>query len=156
MSSDTAPRRKSNYIGAPACFLLEQACQHITDAFGGYGLFQVGSSLERPDWRDVDLRFILSDEEFCELFPTANVWPDGNGGTWEQDPRWLLLTTAISAWLSKQSGLPVDFQFQPQSHANKRHDGPRNAFGMRIAKRERSSLGYTTAPGCEADVRPDK
>lgn len=122
---DTAakPRKKSNYIGAPACFALEQACQHLQKAFGHYGIYQVGSSLEREDWRDVDLRYILPDEEFAKLFPDADQH-------WEQDPRWLLLTVSISAWLSKQTGLPIDFQFQPQTHANERHKGPRNAFGL--------------------------
>jgi len=120
-------RRKANYIGAPACFALEQACQHLCEAFGHYGCYQVGSSLERPDWRDVDVRYILPDEEFAKLFPDA-------GDHWEFDPRWLLLTTAISDWLRKQTDLPIDFQFQPQTHANARHNGPRNAVGMRIAK----------------------
>lgn len=122
-----APKRKSNYIGAPACFALEQACQHIGAAFGDYGIYQVGSSLERADWRDVDLRYILPDDEFAKLFPDA-------GDYWEHDPRWLLLTVSISAWLSKQTGLPVDFQFQPQTHANERHKGNRNAMGIRILK----------------------
>jgi hypothetical protein len=129
---ESSPRRKANYIGAPACFLLEQACQHVAAAFGGYGLYQVGSSLERPDWRDVDLRFILDDEEFARLFPDA-------GEHWEFDPRWLLLTTSISARLSQQTGLPIDFQFQPMSHANKRHNKPRNAVGLRIAKSSQDS-----------------
>lgn len=127
-------QHKASYIGAPAVFLLEQACQHINDAFDGFGCYVVGSSMERPDWRDVDVRLIMSDEEFMQLFPNANVWPEGGGGTWEQDPRWLLLTTAISLWLKQQTGLPVDFQFQPQQHANKRHSKPRNAVGLRIAK----------------------
>lgn len=122
------PKRKATYIGAPACFALEQACQQIVDAFGHYGIYQVGSSLERPDWRDIDLRYILPDEEFAKLFPNAE-------DHWEQDPRWLLLTVSISGWLSKQTGLPVDFQFQPQTHANARHKGPRNAYGMRIQTR---------------------
>jgi hypothetical protein len=126
--TEVAPRRKANYIGAPACFLLEQAAQHVAAAFGGYGLYQVGSSLERADWRDVDLRYILDDEEFARLFPDA-------GEHWEFDPRWLLLTTSISAWLSKQTGLPIDFQFQPQTHANERHSKPRNALGIRITRR---------------------
>lgn len=123
------PRRKSNYIGAPACFALELACQPLVEAFGDYGLYQVGSSLERPDWRDVDLRYILPDGDFAKLFPDA-------GDNWEFDPRWLLMTTAISQWLSTQSGLPIDFQFQPQTHANARHKGARNAIGMRISKKE--------------------
>ncbi len=122
----TEPRRKANYIGAPACFALELACQPLVAAFGHCGLYQVGSSLQRPDWRDIDLRYILEDAEFAKLFPAA-------GDHWEFDPRWLLMTTAISQWLSKQTGLPIDFQFQPQTHANERHKGPRNAIGLRIS-----------------------
>src|SRR6185312_931331 len=115
-------KQKANYIGAPACFALEQACQHICDAFGGFGCYQVGSSLERTDWRDIDVRLIMTDDEFHELFPTA-------GDHWEQDPRWLLMTISISDWLRKQTGLPVDFQFQQQTHANAHHKGIRNAIG---------------------------
>lgn len=127
VTAQDAPRPKANYIGAPKCFLLEQACQHLVRAFG-HGLYQVGSSLERPCWRDVDLRHILTDEDFAKLFPDA-------GDHWEFDPRWLLLTTSISAWLSKHTGLPIDFQFQPMSHANARHSKPRNPVGLRTAKR---------------------
>jgi hypothetical protein len=126
----TEKREKAIHIGAPACFVLEQCCQHICDALGGYGCYVVGSALDRADWRDVDVRYILSDEEFERLFP------DALSGHWEHDARWLLLTVSISGWLSKQTGLPVDFQIQPQTHANERHPGKRNAIGLRIAKEE--------------------
>jgi hypothetical protein len=126
-------RKKGIYVGAPACFLLELACQPINTAFGGYGCFLVGSALERPDWRDIDVRFIMSDEEFAREFPAVNMEA---GGSWEFDPKWILLTTGIAAYLSKASGLPVDFQFQPQSHANERHKGPRNALGLHFAPPE--------------------
>jgi hypothetical protein len=119
------PRKKTVYIGAPACFALEQCCQQLNDAYGSFGCYVVGSALERPDWRDVDVRYILSDEEFTKEFPDA-------GQHWEHDPRWLLFTVAISHWLSKMTGLPIDFQIQPQTHANERHKGTRNAVGLRI------------------------
>lgn len=122
-------KKKQVYIGAPACFALEQACQHICESFDGYGCYVVGSALERPDWRDVDVRFIMADDKFAELFPTA-------GDYWEQNPRWLLLTVSISQWLSKQTGLPIDFQFQPQTHANEHHKGGRNAVGIKIKARK--------------------
>ena len=128
--SSIAPRKKVNYIGVPAVFALELACRDICDAFDGYGLYLVGSALERPDWRDVDLRYIMSDAEFTKLFPDA-------GQHWEHDARWLLLTISISERLSKITGLPIDFQFQPQTHANERHRGPRHAIGLRIAKEPR-------------------
>jgi hypothetical protein len=121
--SPTATRKKGVYVGAPACFALEMACHDVVRAFGGFGCYLVGSALERPDWRDIDVRFILPDEEFATLFPDA-------GRNWEFDSRWLLLTVSISDWLSKRTGLPVDFQFQPQSHANEKHKGPRSAIGF--------------------------
>jgi hypothetical protein len=122
-------RKKSIYVGAPACFALEQCCQQINDAFGGFHCYLVGSALERPDWRDIDVRYIMSDEEFSKMFPDCTA-----EGHWESDPRWLLLTVSISGWLRTVTGLPVDFQIQPQTHANERHKGMRSAVGLRIAK----------------------
>jgi hypothetical protein len=135
--SETKPesemRRKAVHIGAPACFALEEAIRPVCEAFGAYqgergfaGCYVVGSCLERADWRDVDVRFILDDEQFAALFPNA-------GQYWEHDARWLVLTVAISERLSKLTGLPIDFQFQPQTHANERHKGHRNAIGIRIS-----------------------
>lgn len=130
LAVDTAKRTKGIYVGAPACFALEMACQHLSEAFGEC-CYLVGSALERADWRDIDVRMILDDEAFAELFPAAHV----HTGSWEFDARWLVMTVSISAWLSKESGLPVDFQFQPRAHANERHKKPRNALGMRMAPR---------------------
>jgi len=127
-------KHKASHIGAPAVFALELALQHLRSAFGHYGCYVVGSSLDRADWRDVDVRYIMEDAEFAKLFPDA-------GDNWEFDPRWLILTVAISGWLSQQSGLPVDFQFQPQTHANKRHPFKRNAAGIRIKRTTVSSAG---------------
>src|ERR1700690_133329 len=110
---------KANYIGAPKVFALELACRDICAAFNGYGCYIVGSALARPDWRDVDVRFIMADADFAVLFPDA-------GEYWEQDTRWLLMTVAISERMSKVTGLPIDFQFQPQTHANERHNGLRH------------------------------
>jgi hypothetical protein len=80
MEAPEAPRRKANYVGAPAIFALEQACAEINAAFETFGVYLVGSALDRPDWRDVDLRCIMIDEQFARLFPNA-------GQHWEQDPR---------------------------------------------------------------------
>jgi hypothetical protein len=125
--SDIPP--KASYIGAPACFALELELKSVCKAFGVYACYVVGSSIQRPDWRDVDVRCILDDEEFAKLFP-------GAGQCWEQDARWLLLTVSISEYLSKRTGLPVDFQIQPQTHANKKHSKPRNAIGLTIENQE--------------------
>lgn len=126
------PRKKFVHIGAPACFALEQAMQHVNAAFDSrdnFGSYVVGSALERADWRDVDIRMIMSDEAFDREFPGTR-----ENNSWEFDVRWILLTVAISGWLAKQTGLPVDFQFQPQTHANARHKGTRNPIGLKFAR----------------------
>ena len=127
-------RPKWNYIGAPKAFALELAAQQLTHAFSppdkGFGsMYVVGSCLERPDWRDVDVVFILDDKSFEALFP------DAYQESFEFDPRWIIMTCALSAWLSQQSGLPIDFKFQSMTHANKRHSGRRNAIGLRFARK---------------------
>lgn len=114
---------KPNHVGAPAVFSLELACKHLNAAFDGQ-CYLVGSALERPDWRDIDVRLMLDDEAFARLFPAIDERHH------EFDPRWLVMTTAISAWLSKITGLPVDFQFQEQSAANRLHSGNRSALGL--------------------------
>lgn len=136
---------KGLYVGAPACFALELECQHINRAFGGFGCYLVGSALDRPDWRDIDVRLIMADEEFAALFPDAGPVEHHR---WEFDARWLLLTTAISDRLSKATGLPVDFQFQPQSHANTRHKKRRSALGLIFGRGDPDGDG-----GC-ADLAP--
>lgn len=128
-----AKPRKACYVGAPAIFALDLACKQINDAFGHYGCFLVGSAITGPGWRDVDVRFVMEDEAFALLFPNAHATPGNVLGAWEQDARWLLLTISISGWLSKVTGLPVDFQIQPMTHANKRHTGARQALGITVA-----------------------
>jgi hypothetical protein len=120
--SDPAPRHKACHVGAPAIFALQTECREIARAFDTFGIYLVGSALERADWRDVDVRMIMDDADFDALFP------DATDGGWEFDPRWSLLTVAISAHLSARTGLPIDFQIQRQTHANKQHAGPRNCL----------------------------
>lgn len=134
--SSAQARSKVSYIGAPACFALEQSAKVLRDAFredgetDHIGVYVVGSALERPDWRDVDVRMMMDDASFMRLFPRASISP----ATWEFDPRWTLMVVSISKWMSEQTGLPVDFQFQPMSHANERHNGRRHALGLNIIK----------------------
>jgi hypothetical protein len=130
-------RRKVSYIGAPACFALEMACKQVVDAFrpkgeGRHGqTYVVGSSLERADWRDIDIRLVMDDESFADLFP--NVRLDTGSATWEFDPRWTLITVSVTAWLRQQTGLPIDFQIQPMTFANEKHKGQRHAIGLHFA-----------------------
>jgi hypothetical protein len=118
---------KPSYIGAPAVFLLELCCQQINDAFGDYGCYLVGSALERQNWRDVDVRFIMDDDEFRKLFPDTYT----DSVLWEFNPRWTIINAGIAEWIKGRTGLPIDFQIQPQTWANERHDKQRSALGIR-------------------------
>ena len=134
MSEEPEKRKKTSYIGVPAVFKLELACKHLNDAYGGFGCYVVGSALERPDWRDVDVVLILEDKQFKREFPDVG---DFTTGAFEFDTKWLLHMVALSEWMSAQTGLPIDFKIQPQTWANNRHKGPRHPHGLRFVNRRR-------------------
>lgn len=128
-------RRKFCYVGPPAIFKLEQCCWQLNQAWShldSFGCFLVGSCLERPDFRDVDVRMILKDDVFQREFPDVYSI---DSAVWEHDPKWLIMTVSIAGWLREQTGLPIDFQFQPQSFANKWHNNERHSIGMRYVSR---------------------
>ncbi len=130
MSEEPEKPKKASYIGVPAVFKLELACKHLNDAYDGFGCYVVGSALVRPDWRDVDVVLILDDEAFKREFPAADI----RQGAFELDTKWLIHTVALSEWLREQTGLPIDFKIQPQTWANERHKGRRDARGIRMVR----------------------
>lgn len=111
------------HLDAPALDRLDHASLIVQRAFDA-GVYLVGSCLERPDYRDVDVRVILDDAEYNRLFPPG-------GGTRRTDPLWSLLCLAITEYLVRLTGLHVDFQVQSRSHANNRYsNGQRVPLGM--------------------------
>jgi len=114
--------KRANFLPAPHYFNLNMACLPITEAFG-YRVYLVGSAMTRRDYRDVDVRCILSDDDYAHLFPRGPLAP-------QADALWSILCASISLYLSQHSGLPVDFQFQQQSKANVENTGPRSALGL--------------------------
>lgn len=119
-------RKKASYLGVPLAYKVELACQHLFRAFGEV-CYHVGSSLERPDWRDVDLVMIFRDDDFRAMFPDCGPLEHAR---WEFDAKWLLMSVMVSDWLTHQCGAPIDFKFQPMTWANERHKGPRHAKGL--------------------------
>lgn len=117
--------KRANYIPAPHFFNLNMACTILQKAFcnGGGGVYLVGSSLERRDFRDVDVRLMLPDEEFDALFGEKL-------GAYYLNAKWAIMSSSISLYLSQHSGLPVDFQFQRTTEANRDYDGKRSALGL--------------------------
>lgn len=118
------PMKRANWLPAPAAFNLNMACVAIDKAFGGhFGCYLVGSALRKRDYRDVDVRLIMSDAEFERLFPGAVNHPQLN-------PLWSLLCSSISLFLQTHTGLPVDFQIQQQTAANAEFGGgPKQGHG---------------------------
>jgi hypothetical protein len=133
MSEDkiTTGQQYAHYVGAPAFFLLNQACRVFYDAFGEYP-YLVGSSLNKRDWRDVDVRLILDDTEYVRFFPElATIQNDSLSALFN------VMCSSISLWLSKEAGLPIDFQIQRRSEANARFPSKeghrRQVLGMFLA-----------------------
>jgi hypothetical protein len=118
------------FIHITKAYALNQACRALVDAFG-WSVFQVGSSLHRRDWHDIDVRCILDDDEFARMFPGED-----SAKPWRENPRLALLNAALSEWLQARTGLPVDFQFQQQTTANAEHPGIRSALGVVVLRRE--------------------
>ena len=112
---------------------LRHACEALNKAFDDR-TYQVGSSLWKPDYRDVDVRVMLPDDEYARMFP-------GGGGHF--DATWAILCAAISEWLNKRTGLPIDFQFQQQTAANAEFSKRRDFLGV-VAQRK--SDGQTNDP----------
>lgn len=119
-----------SFVHITKAYALDHACRPLVDAFG-WGIFQVGSSLHRHDWHDIDVRCILADDEFARMFPGEDP-----GKSWRENPRLALLNAALSEWLQARTGLPVDFQFQQMTAANAEHGGPRSALGVVVLRKD--------------------
>ncbi|WOI85974.1 hypothetical protein [Rhodococcus qingshengii] len=78
-----------------------------------YGVFLVGSALTKPDYRDVDIRQIISDEDWSRLFSTVDI------GYYNH---------VMSLWGQKITGLPIDYQIQSISHEDNK--GPKHPIDM--------------------------
>ena len=115
--TEVAPTLRPNgYITRPQLWVLDEACKPLRATFPDYGPYLVGSVMERPTFRDVDVRLILSDEQYDRL----------------RDDEWRLLGFVTSRHLSAVTGLPIDFQFQRQAEANAAYgDKFRTPLGMR-------------------------
>lgn len=124
LSAPNAEKHRVNFLTVSENAALKLAAEPIHRAFpGSYGIYHVGSSCTRPDYRDVDVRLIIGDETFERHF-----------GAGKKSPAcldlWFLLCWSISEWMQRRTGLPVDFQIQSMAMANvPEHKGhPRNAL----------------------------
>lgn len=105
--------------GMPAGIWLSKFGTIVADYFG-HTAYQVGSSLDRKDWRDVDVRLILPDAEFERLF--------GENQSAETNKKLAAVTLAFAALGKEMTGLPIDFQIQPAYWANHKYPHNRSAL----------------------------
>lgn len=112
----TTPRTDS--LTTVELYNLDRACDLIRRGFDSTP-YMVGSATNgEGGHRDVDVRVMLTDEEFQATCPTRE--------------RWELLCLAISTMLAERTGLPIDFQIQRTSEANAMYgDKVRNPLGMK-------------------------
>jgi len=112
------------YLNRPQLIALDIACAPLDQAFEE-GVYLVGSCITRADYRDVDVRVLLSGKEwrgmFGELDPSA-PWLSA---------RWEITCIAFSKLIGDQTSLPVELQFQEVDAANTDHSGKRIALGVR-------------------------
>ena len=117
-------------------YMLDEACRIITTTFPKGCCYLVGSA-EQSEYlpRDVDVRLILSDDEFDRLYKYDDGW-DVN--------LWQLMSLTICEYLRSRTGLPIDFQIQRQTIANEKHDHPRNPLGLKGGARQYAGGGDGT------------
>lgn len=104
----------------PAGIWLTKFGVIVRDYFG-HVPYHVGSSLSSKTWRDVDVRLILPDDEFAALFGDVHR-------SSETDPKLAAITLAFASLGQQMTGLPIDFQIQPQSWANEKYPHTRSAL----------------------------
>lgn len=111
-----------SFVGMPAYLHLQEFGSQVWSAFGDPP-YLVGSALSGKVWRDVDVRLILTDDDYARM-------GFGDPGDSQRNGRWVSLCMAYSALGRQMTGLPVDFQIQQQSWANERYKGERSALGL--------------------------
>lgn len=107
-------------VGWPAYSWLNEFGAILESAFEATA-YQVGSSVNSKQWRDVDVVVIMGDAQFAEWFGD-----DLHHAT--VTPLYHALILAFCELGKRMTGLPIDFKIQQQSDANERHKGQRNAL----------------------------
>ena len=117
------------HLDAPDLDRLDLASICVREVFDATP-YLVGSALITPEYRDVDIRVILSDHRYRAWFETRTDHP-------ARDPLCHLVQVAITEHYVKATGLRIDFQVQSMSHANStladgspRYPGRRHPLGI--------------------------
>ncbi len=109
--ADEAATRRATYLLQSDVALLKQWGAAVRVMFFGEVPYLVGSALTSADYRDVDVRVILDDPDHAALAGILKVSS---------------LNVAVSLWGQKATGLPIDFQVQQMTEANRDFNGRRH------------------------------
>lgn len=109
-------KKRHVYLDVPVLRRLDHWCHLVARSFDGDPPYLVGSVLERPDWRDVDVRLLLADRQVAAI--PMNL----------RD-----LNMIVSDWGRSVTALPIDFQIQPETEWRKYDDRPRHPRGVGLA-----------------------
>lgn len=96
--------------------------------------YLVGTAQTGGEYRDVDVRTMLADEDFDAIFGTRiDLWES--------------YCFAVAAWLKTATGLPIDYQVQRRTQANEKYSTPggRNPLGLERTVRRFAGGGDATA-----------
>jgi hypothetical protein len=111
----------SRGTGMPELLLLHQFGRAVYETFGVYP-WLVGSALTEREPHDIDVRLVLSAQEF-QRYCGAEF------GENRPNSPWAWLSTAYALLARQMTGLPVDFQIQTTAHAARYKDGLRVVLG---------------------------
>lgn len=104
-------RRRSTHMPVQDQRLLDDWGRNLRQMFNGEVPYHVGSSLYRPDYRDVDVRVILDDDTHSDLSSIVSI------------PR---LNVCLSLWGERVTGLLIDCQVQQRTAANEQYSQKAN------------------------------
>lgn len=137
--------RKVSYLTTPEFARLNHACLLVSEAFGNFTTYLVGSVTMKDSYRDVDIRTILDDDEFDYLFKGREFF-------------WSLTCLSIATYLREVSGLPIDYQIQRRTEANENYvAGTRNPIGKRARPYAGGgdATGFNAAPQTTSGEQPE-
>lgn len=112
-------RERHHWLHITEHRILNDWCRLVREMFAqdtAFGIYMVGGVLTDQHYTDVDIRLIMPDEVYAARY---------------DDAKRKYLNLAVSLWGQKVTGLPIDFQIQPQTLANERYPGAnrRHAIG---------------------------
>jgi hypothetical protein len=116
---------RASSLGPHDFMLLDRWARQVYDAFA-VRPYLVGSVHRgEREWRDVDVRILLPEEA---------AWLGEIAGLTDTIASLRLRTVnlAISLWGRQATGLPIDFQFQPDAEFHAHDDEGRSALGISV------------------------